>query len=114
MAYASGSGNNVSRKNIASYVETMKDHDDDVMAVLATQSQFGISLWGAIDGLCRKRDWTYPAGHEDMPKRAILVILHLVDEDNSQPVVVRRVQHQDKQQKRMRDLATQLAAKRKR
>jgi hypothetical protein len=111
MAYAAGAGTRVSQENIADHVEYMTDHTDDVMAVFATQNQFGIALWGAIDGLCRKRDWTYPAGHVDMPKPAILVIKRAPDADDIPPIVARRV---PKDVKRARSLATMVQAKRQR
>lgn len=109
MAYAQGAGNRSSRDNIESQVETMHDDTDDLMAVFATQNQFGISLWGAIDGMCRKRDWTYPAGHKDVPKQAILVIKRAPDVDDTAPIVARRV---PKDVKRARSLATMVSAKR--
>lgn len=111
MSFTQGAGNRVSHKTIESHVGTSKDSTDDLMAVFATQSQFGIGLWGAVDGLCRKRDWTYPAGHEDMPKPAILIIKRDPDADDISPIVARRV---PKSVKRARSLATMVDAKRRR
>lgn len=112
MAHAQGAGNNVSRNNIESQVDTQNDATGDLMAVFATQSQFGISLWGAIDGMCRKHDWEYTGALKaSAPKPAILVIKQAPDADDIRPIVARRV---PKDVKRARSLATMVQAKRQR
>ena len=109
MSYSPGAGNRKSRKNISSYLDTSTDSEGDVFAVYADSSEFGIKLWGAIDGFCAKH------GTEGRP--AHLVIRNVpdssvdaaVDADDFQPVVVRRM---SKEEKRQRALQQMLEAKR--
>lgn len=106
MAYASGAGNRVSRKNISEHVELSHDATDDLMAVFAVQSKFGIQLWGAIDGLCRKRDWARIAD----VKPAMLFIKP--NAEDVPAVEVRRVPRLSKEAKRERAIQELAAAKR--
>lgn len=97
MAFTAGSGTKVSRKTITSHLMLEYDDDDQVVAVVATQSMFGIGLWGAVDNVVRL------TGAD--------LRINLTPDD-TQPVEVRRVRHQDKQAKRVRAQAVMLEAKR--
>lgn len=101
MPYTPGSGNNVSHKTITRQLMLEHDEDGKVVTVIATQSMFGIKLWGAVDNVCRLSD-------------ADLRINPKPTADDTQPVEVRRVRHQDKQAKRVRAQAVMLDAKRSR
>ncbi|MCK5308058.1 MAG: hypothetical protein KAJ73_05550 [Zetaproteobacteria bacterium] len=99
MAYAAGSGNQRSHKNITSHIMLEHDEDEKVVAVVATQSMFGIGLWGAVDNVVRLTGADLRINHSPTP-------------GDTQPVEVRRVSHQDKQAKRARSQAVMLEAKR--
>lgn len=98
MAHASGSGNIVSRKTITQHLMLEHDEDEKVVTVIATQSMFGIRLWGAVDNVCRLSG-------------ADLRINATPTPDDTQPITIRRV---PKDVKRARSLRTMVEAKRRR
>jgi hypothetical protein len=102
MAHAPGSGNTHSRKTITKDLIIETDYEGEVMAVVATQSMFGIRLWGAVDYVVLNHVMT-------SDNEVVLRINPTPTPDDIPPVVVRRM---SKEEKRQRALRVMVEAKR--